>query len=352
MTLPSTEGRRYDSSQDHLFRLLVYDGYPARLPKWSSWRHQTGYVEPFTTKSGSEKLRADLVAELRKLRSLTLVPDASNADATLSGGGEIWIKGYQSLNPRSGQSPAAGTAVYGGFLSVELKDGAGETLWSDLVTPGSSNPDIFQDFSKRIAKHVAQTLNQGVQPSHSPALPQPTTILKGGGSTFSNPVYQKWITNYRHDNPNVRITYESVGSGAGVRRLLAGEVDFGASDNPEAIREIAPGDVGNYSFFPSVVGAVVPIVNLPGLSGDVAFTPEALAGIYLGKIKKWNDPVLRKANPHLRLPDLDIVVVHRGRERHSLRVDRLPIQHEPGVEARRGPRPRAQLAGWPRGGGQ
>jgi len=90
------------------------------------------------------------------------------------------------------------------------------------------------------------------------------------------------------------------------------EVDFGGSDNPEAIREIAPGESDKYLFFPSVVGAVVPIVNLPGLPGDIAFTPEALAGIYLGKIRKWNDPVLQKANPRLRLPDLDIVVVHRS----------------------------------------
>ena len=103
-----------------------------------------------------------------------------------------------------------------------------------------------------------------------------------------------------------------IGSEAGVRRLLAGDVDFGASDSPEAIHEIAPGEESKYLFFPSVVGAVVPIVNLPGFAGDIAFTPEALAGIYLGKIKKWNDPVLRQANRGLRLPDLDIVVVHRA----------------------------------------
>ena len=284
--------------------LAFQDGTPGGIKRL--------YVEPFTTKSGSERLRADLVAEIRKLRSLSLVPNASNAEATLSGGGEIWIKGYQSLNPRSGQRPSAGRPVYGGFLSVELKDSRGETLWSDLVTPIPSSSDIFQDLSKRIARHVAQAMEQGLRPLAPAAIPQPTTVLKGGGSTFSNPVYQKWITNYRRDNPNVRITYDSVGSGEGIRRLLAGEVDFGASDNPESIREIAPGEAENYSFFPSVVGAVVPIVNLPGLSGEIAFTAEALAGIYIGKIKRWNDPVLRKANPHLRLPALDIVVVHRA----------------------------------------
>jgi phosphate transport system substrate-binding protein len=110
----------------------------------------------------------------------------------------------------------------------------------------------------------------------------------------------------------VQITYEPIGSEAGVRKVLANSVDFGASDSPEAIRELAPGDEAGYLFFPSVVGAVVPIVNLPGSPSDIAFTPEALAGIYLGSIKKWNDPIIKRANRGLHLPDLDIVVVHRA----------------------------------------
>lgn len=110
----------------------------------------------------------------------------------------------------------------------------------------------------------------------------------------------------------MHITYEPIGSAAGVGRLLANSVDFGASDSPEVIHELAPGDEQKYLFFPSVVGAVVPVVNLPGLPSDIAFTPEALAGIYLGKVKKWNDPILTRINRGLRLPDLDIVVVHRA----------------------------------------
>ena len=96
-----------------------------------------------------------------------------------------------------------------------------------------------------------------------------------------------------------------------MRRLLAGSIDFGASDSSDVIHELSPGNEQKYLFFPSVVGAVVPVVNLPGLFGDIAFTPEALAGIYLGKIKKWNEPILAHANRGLRLPNLDIVVVHR-----------------------------------------
>src|SRR5262249_9910077 len=110
---------------------------------------------------------------------------------------------------------------------------------------------------------------------------------------------------------SAEITYDAVGSEAGIRKLLAGEVDFAGSDDPDAIARIAPADESKFLLFPAVVGAVVPIVNLPGVSGDIAFTPEILAGIYLGKIQKWNDPLLQKANPRLRLTDLDIVVVHR-----------------------------------------
>lgn len=141
---------------------------------------------------------------------------------------------------------------------------------------------------------------------------EPSTILKGAGATFPAPIYAKWFANYSQRYPQVEITYDAIGSEAGVQKLLAGGVEFGASDNPDILRELAPGDQSKYVFFPSVVGAVVPIVNLPGFTSDVSFTPEALAGIYLGKITKWNDPVLRKANPRLRLPALDIIVVHRS----------------------------------------
>jgi phosphate transport system substrate-binding protein len=272
------------------------------------------YVEPFVTKAGAESLREDTIAELRKFSSATLVTDKSSADAILGGGGEIWIKGYRSLYPhsRSDTRSSAGTPVYTGYLSVELRDMKGETVWSYLATPGAESDDVFKDLSKRIAKHLAEALEQGAVPTRTAALGQPTTTLTGAGATFPYPVYAKWFTNYRLENPNLEITYDSIGSEAGIRKLLAGGVHFAASDSPDAIREVAPNEEGKYLFFPSVVGAVVPIVNLPGFSGDIAFTPEALAGIYLGKIKKWNDPILTRANRGLRLPDLDIVVVHRA----------------------------------------
>src|SRR6202012_5654757 len=110
--------------------------------------------------------------------------------------------------------------------------------------------------------------------------PHAGTALKGAGATFPFPVYEKWFTNYHRENPAVEITYDPIGSGAGIRRLVAGGIDFGGSDSPEAIHDIAPEREKNYLFFPSVIGAVVPIVNLPGTSADISFTPEALAGIY------------------------------------------------------------------------
>jgi len=270
------------------------------------------YVEPFATREGSEKFREDVIADLRKLNSISIAKDESNADAILGGGGEVWIKGYRSHNPQLGNVPANGTPIYTGFLSIELRDRDGQTLWSYLATPPAASRDVSKDLSTLIVKKLVEALEQGEAPSRTAPLSQPTTTLKGAGATFPFPVYAKWFTNYRRENPALQITYEPIGSAAGVQRLLTGSVDFGASDSPEVIHELAPADEEKYLFFPSVVGAVVPVVNLPGLSNDIAFTPEALAGIYLGKIKKWNDPILTRANRGLRLPDLDIKVVHRA----------------------------------------
>jgi phosphate transport system substrate-binding protein len=141
---------------------------------------------------------------------------------------------------------------------------------------------------------------------------QPVTTVTGAGATFPYPIYAKWFESYRRHTSGVEFAYDAVGSEAGIRRLLQSQVDFGASDNPEIVHRLAPNDEGGYLFFPSVVGAVVPIVNLPGVSDNIAFTSEALAGIYLGKITKWNDPVLVRANGGHRLPNLDIVVIHRA----------------------------------------
>src|SRR5580658_1845776 len=283
-----------------------------------AWQPKPGkvdrvYVEAFVTKSPTDTFQKDLTAELRKISSISLAPDESSADLILGGGGEIWVKGYRPFTHRSEMRlPTNGTPVYGGYLAVELRNKQGVTLWSDLVTPGPSSEDAAKDLAKIIAKHLAYALEMGQTLPITESLPQPTVVLKGAGATFPYPVYSKWFTNYRRENMQVEVTYDPVGSEAGVRRLLAGDVDFGASDSREAIHEIAPGEESKYILLPSVVGAVVPIVNLPGLHSEISFTSDALAAIFLGKIKKWNDPVLKKINPGVDLPDLDIVVIHRA----------------------------------------
>jgi phosphate ABC transporter phosphate-binding protein len=271
------------------------------------------YVEAFSTKANPDKLRDDVMAELNKLSSVSIVSVESDAELVLGGGGEIWIRGYRSFSPRSElKLPTNGTPIYGGYLAVELKNKQGITVWSYLVTPAAGSANISKDLARRIVQHLQGALNQPETLASASPQSQSGITLNGAGATFPYPVYSKWFANYGIQYPGVQINYDAIGSEAGVRKLLAGTVDFAASDSPNVLHEISPGDENNYLLFPSVVGAVVPIVNLPGVPRDMAFTPEALAGIYLGKIKKWNDPILRQINRNMSLPDLDIVVVHRA----------------------------------------
>ena len=270
------------------------------------------YVEPFTTKSGAEDLRRLLIAELRKHGSPSLVSSSGAANAILDGGGELWIKGYRSLNPRAGTLPSNATATYGGYFSVELKDAQGRTFWSYLATPGTNSDNLAHDLAKRIARQVIQAMELGEPAQYAIEPSRAATVLRGAGATFPAPVYEKWFKNYRVQNPNLEIRYQAVGSEAGIRSLLAGEVDFAATDSPQAIRDLAGDRERDFVLVPTVVGAVVPIVNLPGVAGELSLTAEALAGIYSGKITRWNDPTLKRSNRGVRLPDLDIVVVHRS----------------------------------------
>jgi phosphate transport system substrate-binding protein len=137
------------------------------------------------------------------------------------------------------------------------------------------------------------------------------TTLNGAGATFPNPIYSKWFSEYNKLHPDVQINYQSLGSGAGINQLKQGTVDFGASDMPlkdDKAKEIPVPFVQ----LPTVLGSVVPSYNVSGVTGELKFTPQVLAGIYLGKISKWNDPAIAKANPGVKLPDTGIVVIHRS----------------------------------------
>jgi phosphate transport system substrate-binding protein len=143
------------------------------------------------------------------------------------------------------------------------------------------------------------------------AQPAGTILLNAAGATFPYPIYSKWFDVYHQKDPNVQINYQSIGSGGGIRQLLAGTVDFGASDGPMTDDQLKEAKF-KILHFPTVLGAVIPIYNVSGVSGELNFTQKALAGIYLGTITKWNDPEIAGANSGVKLPASDIVVVHRA----------------------------------------
>jgi len=142
-----------------------------------------------------------------------------------------------------------------------------------------------------------------------PAFAQST--LNGAGATFPYPIYSKWFSEYHKAHSDVQVNYQSIGSGGGIRQVLAGTVDFGASDGPMTDEQLGQAKV-KILHIPTVLGAVVPAYDIPGVSGEVKFTPEALAGIFLGKITTWNDKALAAANPGVNFPNQAIVVIHRS----------------------------------------
>jgi phosphate transport system substrate-binding protein len=124
-------------------------------------------------------------------------------------------------------------------------------------------------------------------------------------------MYQKWFSEYHKAHSDVQFNYQSIGSGGGIRQVLAQTVDFGASDGPMTDDQLSQAKV-KILHIPTVLGAVVPAYNVPGVTGEVKFTPEALAGIFLGKITTWNDKAIAGANPDIKFPNTSIIVVHRS----------------------------------------
>jgi phosphate transport system substrate-binding protein len=138
------------------------------------------------------------------------------------------------------------------------------------------------------------------------------TTLNGAGATFPYPMYSKWFSKYHDAHPDIQFNYQSIGSGGGIRQVLAGTVDFGASDGPMTDEQLAQAKT-KILHVPTVLGAVVPAYNVSGVSGEIKFTPDVLAGIFLGKITNWNDKGIASANPGVNFPkDEPIVVIHRS----------------------------------------
>lgn len=165
---------------------------------------------------------------------------------------------------------------------------------------------------RKLASGVAAVLAAAVL---SAGLAKAQVLINGAGATLPAPLYTKWFSDYRAIDPGVEINYQAIGSGGGIRQIIEGTIDFGASDSPMNDAQLAAYRQKNGSDilqFPTVLGAAVPTYNLVQVKQPLAFTPQLLADIFLGKITKWNDPAIQAANPKVKLPGDDIVVLHRS----------------------------------------
>jgi phosphate ABC transporter phosphate-binding protein len=269
------------------------------------------YVAPFPDRPGAATLRATVLDKLTATPSLQLVADPKDADALVDGNGETWIKGYVSLSTRDPGS--ARQPVYGGYLSLSVKDTHGQTLWSYMVTPGRLHWNgVEQDMAEHIVRLMAAALAHGTAANP----PQPATSaaqisIAGAGSTFSAPLYKEWIQAFEELHPELHFTYQGVGSEEGIRLVSERSVDFAGSDAFLTDEQMAVTHV-HFDHYATVLGGVVPAYNLAEGARDLRFTPEVLAAIYLGKINRWNDPALRAINHGATLPDQPIAVIHRA----------------------------------------
>jgi len=292
------------------FSLLFALTVPGRAQTADALNHvKKIYVDTDGGKPAATEVRQRLIDSLRKNPSIEVVPDPTQADAILKTSGETWVRAHVSVNPHSTSS----YPVYGGFLSAQVVGKDGETLWSYLVTPSKyTSSDIRQDLADQLVRELLAALRNSVPAKLASSPPSDhVRTLKAAGATFPAPLYQAWIESFGRHHPDIQITYDSVGSDAGIQQLRDNKVTFAASDVPLSDTQMSemPAKVLQFA---TVIGAVVPVYNLTNVGRDLRFTPEVLAGIYLGKIHKWNDPAIRGINHGVRLPDAEIVVVHRS----------------------------------------
>jgi phosphate transport system substrate-binding protein len=273
---------------------------------------KTLYVDSLGRSRRSEDIRAHLLRRLEHGHRIKVVSDAAKADAVMKGAGQVWATGEVSLSPHS---HSANEPILEGYLSVEVVGKGDQTLWSYLATP-SRFPlgGIADDLARQVAGRLSDDVRKDSQQHESSASAATTSagaLLKGAGATFPAPLYRKWFQSFQELHSDANITYDAVGSGEGIRRVSEAQVDFGASEMPLTDQEMSQAH-RRFVQIPVVLGAVVPIYNLPKVHHRIRFTPEILGGIYLGKIRRWNDPLIVAANPQAALPDTEIVVVHRS----------------------------------------
>jgi phosphate transport system substrate-binding protein len=269
------------------------------------------YVEPLGGLNGAQLLRDSLIKRLEKSGDFQIVDNKAQAEAVLSGTGTLWVRGYNAMNLRSPSTNRV--PVYTGYLSVQLTSKAGEPLWSYMATPGNLGwKTIADDLSATVVRHLAEARDSlSATPGAAGGKKSAPVTLSGAGATFPQPLYQSWFQTLK-ETRDISVNYSGVGSQEGMRMLAEKKVDFAASEaDPSADHQM--GDAGErFLKVASVLGGVVPVYNVPDLRDDIHFTAEVLADIYLGKIRRWNDPRIMKWNRGLALPDAAIVVVHRA----------------------------------------
>jgi phosphate ABC transporter phosphate-binding protein len=249
-------------------------------------------------------IRQRIIDRLKNSPVLKLVAKSQAADLLLQGSSSVWPTGSITLSPHSN---SARQTVYEGYLSVELMDKSGQTLWSYLVTPSHfRTTSITNDLADQVVAHLFEAIASGVvNRAAEPASVGDHVRLHAAGATLPAPLYLKWF-----QSAGMSVAYDAVGSAAGIEQLAAGQVDFAASDMPLG-PENTPQQL-HVTQFAMVLGGVVPIYNLPALGRGLRLTPDLLAGIYSGAIRKWNDSRILAVNRGARLPDAEISVVHRS----------------------------------------
>jgi len=271
------------------------------------------YVDSFGDQPGASELRDQLIDVLRHSGKLQVTP-LKNADAVLGGMGAIWIRGYHSLSPRARVNDVYAEPIYGGYLSVILKGKQGQILWSYFVNP--TRASFGENLKHNLATQLVDRLTEAIA-GETVAVPVPTdasntpVTVQGAGATFPFPIYTEWFTSFRASNPNVLLVYDPIGSEEGFKQLIAERLDFVGSDVPVgAFEDLKPHS--RLLAFPSVIGAVVLIYNLPRFGGDLRLNARTLVSMLDGHIKNWNDPAIRALNHGSSLPNRPIQVVHRS----------------------------------------
>ena len=272
---------------------------------------RTIFVAPVEAGSYSAAVGKRLAEELQRSGSLRVVSDPAEADAVLHASGYIWISGTVSPSVHSNSTREVN---YQGDLSAELIGRDRQTLWSYMVTPGRfRTASITDNLADQLVARLVAAVRSGIPypAPYSATAPASSVTIQAAGSTLPAPLYLKWFESYAQARAGVTILYDPVGSEAGIERLKDGKVDFAGSDIP--VSALPASTASSILDIPTVLGGVVPVYNLSSLDGrTLNLTPKALAGIYSGAIRRWNDPTIRESNRGVHLPDADIDVIHRS----------------------------------------